>query len=499
MTSALKRVDTSSLADDIIVDLSKARARPDALLREAVVCAPEISPAIIDLVEKAASEASLDEDQNWLLFWGVHALAAAKRTELFQPLLRLIRRCTTDDLDQLLGDAKTETLAKIFISVFDGDAATLIEACADRNVDEFVRSGLIGALARLTFDGAIPREIALAFLDRFDREPLAEPEDQAWQGWQDAIYLLGLEDMRERLHAACREGRFVQPPGELEFCDKHLTAARSLAPGDAQLFDRAHYHSIDDPAEALRWVRDANDEKVGEAFDPAQATALNQDEVKWLTEFLKSEGMPADAMTVEEIDGFFCALAIEPDRAKARKLMPLIFGSSRMPPFKAQDQRTRVGELTVRMWNTILDRLESRVAHRPLLLPCDNPTGYLWANAFFDGLEWLESEWVERIETDEEMVLFVGPIARLGLDDGGEREGLPMTAEDRAECIASLPSSILGLYANVRLAAERLDAEREWSRQPARSNKVGRNAPCPCGSGKKYKRCCGSPEIRALH
>jgi len=22
-------------------------------------------------------------------------------------------------------------------------------------------------------------------------------------------------------------------------------------------------------------------------------------------------------------------------------------------------------------------------------------------------------------------------------------------------------------------------------------NKVGRNAPCPCGSGKKYKKCCG--------
>ncbi|WP_353893763.1 preprotein translocase subunit SecA [Proteinivorax hydrogeniformans] len=26
---------------------------------------------------------------------------------------------------------------------------------------------------------------------------------------------------------------------------------------------------------------------------------------------------------------------------------------------------------------------------------------------------------------------------------------------------------------------------------PAKSNKVGRNKPCPCGSGKKYKRCCG--------
>jgi len=27
--------------------------------------------------------------------------------------------------------------------------------------------------------------------------------------------------------------------------------------------------------------------------------------------------------------------------------------------------------------------------------------------------------------------------------------------------------------------------------QPVRSDKVGRNDPCPCGSGKKYKKCCG--------
>lgn len=26
--------------------------------------------------------------------------------------------------------------------------------------------------------------------------------------------------------------------------------------------------------------------------------------------------------------------------------------------------------------------------------------------------------------------------------------------------------------------------------QPARSDKTGRNDPCPCGSGKKYKACC---------
>ena len=43
----------------------------------------------------------------------------------------------------------------------------------------------------------------------------------------------------------------------------------------------------------------------------------------------------------------------------------------------------------------------------------------------------------------------------------------------------------------------RYDAEEGWyyvngSAAPSRSaGKVGRNAPCPCGSGKKYKRCCG--------
>ena len=34
--------------------------------------------------------------------------------------------------------------------------------------------------------------------------------------------------------------------------------------------------------------------------------------------------------------------------------------------------------------------------------------------------------------------------------------------------------------------------DEEASRQPVKSSKVGRNDPCPCGSGKKYKKCCGT-------
>ena len=32
------------------------------------------------------------------------------------------------------------------------------------------------------------------------------------------------------------------------------------------------------------------------------------------------------------------------------------------------------------------------------------------------------------------------------------------------------------------------------SRTVKKSKKVGRNDPCPCGSGKKYKKCCGMNE-----
>ncbi len=45
--------------------------------------------------------------------------------------------------------------------------------------------------------------------------------------------------------------------------------------------------------------------------------------------------------------------------------------------------------------------------------------------------------------------------------------------------------------------SSKLEAEEEFSpskphQQPTihRGEKVGRNDPCPCGSGKKYKKCC---------
>ncbi len=36
-----------------------------------------------------------------------------------------------------------------------------------------------------------------------------------------------------------------------------------------------------------------------------------------------------------------------------------------------------------------------------------------------------------------------------------------------------------------------MEALLNWPKPVKAEKKVGRNDPCPCGSGKKYKKCCG--------
>jgi preprotein translocase subunit SecA len=42
-------------------------------------------------------------------------------------------------------------------------------------------------------------------------------------------------------------------------------------------------------------------------------------------------------------------------------------------------------------------------------------------------------------------------------------------------------------------AEDRKSIQKDYNRSKTVVNesKVGRNDPCPCGSGKKYKKCCG--------
>jgi len=47
----------------------------------------------------------------------------------------------------------------------------------------------------------------------------------------------------------------------------------------------------------------------------------------------------------------------------------------------------------------------------------------------------------------------------------------------------------------VDTSAEAYEAAQQATRTvvaPRSVTKIGRNDPCPCGSGKKYKKCCGA-------
>ena len=44
----------------------------------------------------------------------------------------------------------------------------------------------------------------------------------------------------------------------------------------------------------------------------------------------------------------------------------------------------------------------------------------------------------------------------------------------------------------VAVDVDNIEAPTDEPKQPVvKETKVGRNDPCPCGSGKKYKNCCG--------
>ena len=61
--------------------------------------------------------------------------------------------------------------------------------------------------------------------------------------------------------------------------------------------------------------------------------------------------------------------------------------------------------------------------------------------------------------------------------------------EAKAEWLYNLPAW------NNLLSEERrkeLYLKQKKSGTITREKKIGRNDPCPCGSGKKYKKCCGA-------
>jgi hypothetical protein len=99
-----------------------------------------------------------------------------------------------------------------------------------------------------------------------------------------------------------------------------------------------------------------------------------------------------------------------------------------------------------------------------------------------------------------EEALFAYALAMPGKTTRKSVHGLLEKIDEHAGGLTASEVEVVEFALDRRLEREGLQAEfhpdeqfeDEFEHEPAVSTKVGRNEPCPCGSGKKYKKCCGA-------
>ena len=227
-------------------------------------------------------------------------------------------------------------------------------------------------------------------------------------------------------------------------------------------------------------------------------TPLSEDEFNELDHFLLYDVDTEEGMTLDMMDGFLHAIAVGPTTLQPKLWLPKIWGTKEMmPPMESIEQLNHVLGLVMRHFNSIIAGLE---AEPRKISPYGSTAIYdgdereyddaeMWACGFVEGMRLCWNDWQPLLSTAQGDAWF-RPIGLLGEDDfSADQDELTETPAMRAELALEIPQAVLDIHAHwlpLRLAVH--------ERMVARSihSKVGRNEPCPCGSGKKFKKCCGA-------
>ena len=500
-----------------------AMRKPDPeALREAMGHADALLESVLPLLERAAAGVLLTLPNERLVFYGLHVLAAAARREVYPPLIRLLRR-REGNFYRLLG----ESAACIMISVFDGNAAAMIAAIEDPDSDGLARRFLFDAVTRLCAEGAVSREAVRELIIRFDELRPAGPASFAWLGWQNAVAMLGFADLTDRVRASWQDERNPSTKDEREEWENTL-ALSTRDPADKRQFEKRGIVPIDDPAAALEGMdHQGLMDITAVAKDPLTRVALDADELGWLDYFLSSPKVPEDALELEEIDGLFAALISGPGRVAPSEAFATVWGgANQWPDFDDPEQGQYVLDLLTRHWNVIAARLGRKLPHQPLISDFgEEEYGRAWGRGFIRGMLMRFEQWRPLLDDKKDGTALM-PIFVLGKapeDDGGpgeeEADGPAALSDDdveydgeegedrdqdegeaededweedagapdlRSELVMTLPSCVERIHRSWRQRAG------PSATAPAARRKIGRNELCPCGSGKKYKRCCGA-------
>jgi uncharacterized protein len=206
------------------------------------------------------------------------------------------------------------------------------------------------------------------------------------------------------------------------------------------------------------------------------------------------------AMNVEELDGFFAALIAGPETVMPSEYYPEVFGGemSDACEFGSLEEANEILGLLMRHWNTIAGELVKGEVYVPLLLEDEVGTahGNDWARGFMRGMDMRHNGWAELVE-DEAHGECLLPMMMLNYehDEDPEMRPEPISPEQREKIIVHMAAGLVGAYRDFRQSREDHEGTAFKSKPRRTASKVGRNEACPCGSGKKYKKCCGGVTV----
>lgn len=356
--------------EEITSALKLAETPPVDALRAGLAEADQLAPTVFALVDKLCGGIYLLPEESRLLHYGLTVLAAAKQAGLFPYVLKLTRQ-PEEELEQLFPHHISDSLARLLLSAWDGNSEALFAAIEDNKLVSEVRSAWFDVLARLTFDGVIPREQTLAFLTRLEREGAIEDGDMAWWGWEEAVIRLGATELEPALKRVWSKVVFDQHTHE-ENAESLARLHRAASdPVNPVIFDEDEVRAISDPVEALAWIEhrkrameawEAEDSQPDD--DPAQSIRLTSEESGWLSGFLASQEVPETATPFETLDGFLTALVIGPELVMPSVYLREIWGTEdgTGPIWGSQEQLQYFMELLTKHWIAIAARRNAGVA-----------------------------------------------------------------------------------------------------------------------------------------
>jgi uncharacterized protein len=234
-------------------------------------------------------------------------------------------------------------------------------------------------------------------------------------------------------------------------------------------------------------------------MDGSQTATKIQDTYNFrevLEDFLASPEAPADSPSLLEMDGYMTAVIIGPEQIMPSEWMtdlwPDQFG------FKDAEEAQKITSALMEYYNGIIRHLEGPPEnYRPLYMPEDPAQPATveraaeWSQGFWNAIT-RHPDWRPIIEDKDARCLLVPILAFAKAPD--EKALIKYTRRQHEEVLKDAVDNIAEFLLLIRQYWQKYNASYD---EPAldyqdRSQRVGRNDPCPCGSGKKYKRCCGS-------